>query len=236
MAQTDQESTRPDQSATKERKREFTAAEIGAIAHLYRGEIYRSTVWRTRLDTTTNWSVVTTGIAFTASFSSATASPLPLLLVSLLVSGFLMFEARRYRYFAVWRARARHMETEFYVPVLLGESIYDDDTWREILAEDYSEPRHYISFARAYGRRLRLNYVWLLGIQGLAYFGKLAIHPTALAHWSHVFPRAALGPVPGMAVIAVAIVFHLGWIVFAYATYRLERRDRKLRRSTVTMG
>ena len=29
----------------------------------YRGEMYRSTVWRTRLDTTTNWSVVTTGIA-----------------------------------------------------------------------------------------------------------------------------------------------------------------------------
>jgi hypothetical protein len=32
-----------------------SVAEIGAIAHLYRGEIYRSTVWRTRLDSTTNW-------------------------------------------------------------------------------------------------------------------------------------------------------------------------------------
>src|SRR5579863_635266 len=30
-------------------------AEIGAVAHLYRGEIYRSTVRRTRLDSTTNW-------------------------------------------------------------------------------------------------------------------------------------------------------------------------------------
>src|SRR5271165_292885 len=26
----------------------FTAAEVGALAHLYRGELYRSTVWRTR--------------------------------------------------------------------------------------------------------------------------------------------------------------------------------------------
>ena len=34
---------------------EFTVAEIGALAHLYRGEVYRSTVWRTRLDSTTNW-------------------------------------------------------------------------------------------------------------------------------------------------------------------------------------
>src|SRR5215470_18200694 len=31
-------------------KLEFSAAEIGALAHLYRGEVYRSTAWRTRLD------------------------------------------------------------------------------------------------------------------------------------------------------------------------------------------
>ena len=42
---------------------EFSAAEITALAHLYRGEVYRSTIWRTRLDTTTNWSVVTLGVA-----------------------------------------------------------------------------------------------------------------------------------------------------------------------------
>ena len=32
-----------------DRGRELSAAELGAIAHLYRGEVYRSTVWRTRL-------------------------------------------------------------------------------------------------------------------------------------------------------------------------------------------
>ena len=56
--------------------RDCSAAEITASAHLYRGEIYRSTVWRTRLDSTTNWAVVTTGIALSATFSSAEASPL----------------------------------------------------------------------------------------------------------------------------------------------------------------
>ena len=87
-------------------KPEFTAAEIGALAHLYRGEVYRSTVWRTRLDSSTNWAVVTTGIALSATYSSADASPLPLVLIGLLVTVFLLFEARRYRYFNVWRARA----------------------------------------------------------------------------------------------------------------------------------
>src|SRR6476620_7710400 len=81
------------------RKPEFSAAEIGALAHLYRGEVYRSTVWRTRLDSSTNWAVVTTGIALSATFSSSEASPLPMVLVGLLVSVFLLFESRRYRYF-----------------------------------------------------------------------------------------------------------------------------------------
>ena len=34
--------------ATPRATGEFNAAEIGALAHLYCGEIYRSTAWRTR--------------------------------------------------------------------------------------------------------------------------------------------------------------------------------------------
>ncbi|HNS86407.1 MAG TPA: DUF2270 domain-containing protein, partial [Parvularculaceae bacterium] len=62
---------------------EFDSSEIGALAHLYRGEVYRSTIWRTRLDATTNWSVVTLGLAMSISFASPAASPLPLLLVGI---------------------------------------------------------------------------------------------------------------------------------------------------------
>src|SRR5258708_18631618 len=71
----------------------FDSAEMGAIAHLYRGEVYRSTIWRTRLDNTTNWSIVTMGIALSTTFSSPEASPLPLLLVGLLLAVFLGMEA-----------------------------------------------------------------------------------------------------------------------------------------------
>ena len=55
------------------RPHEFDAATIGALAHLYRGEVYRSTIWRTRLDNTTNWAVVTLGIALSVTFSSQQA-------------------------------------------------------------------------------------------------------------------------------------------------------------------
>ena len=73
------------------------SAEVGALAHLYRAEVYRSTIWRQRLDMTTNWAVVSTGIAFSVSFANEEASPLPIVLVGLLSAMFLILEARRYR-------------------------------------------------------------------------------------------------------------------------------------------
>ena len=71
------------------------------LAHLYRGGMYRSKIWRTRLDATTNWAVATTGIALSVAFSSPTNSPLPLVLVALMSLVFLSIEARRYRYFDI---------------------------------------------------------------------------------------------------------------------------------------
>jgi uncharacterized membrane protein len=109
--------------------------------------------WRS----STNWAVVTTGIALSATYSSSEASPLPMVLVGLLVSVFLLFEARRYRYFNVWRARARLLETDFYAPMIKGEGVRRDPSWTELLAKDYVDPRYHISFARAVGRRLRTH-------------------------------------------------------------------------------
>ena len=215
---------------------EFSAAEIGALAHLYRGEVYRSTVWRTRLDSTTNWAVVTTGIALSVTYSSTEASPLPLVLVGLLVSVFLLYEARRYRYFNVWRARARLLETDFYAPMLRGEGIRLDTGWTELLAKDYREPRYHIGFARAVGRRLRRTYAWIFVIQALAYYGKLAIHPVALVSLADVWERAAIGPIPGGLVVAAGVLFHGGWVAFALATLRIEMATRSQRQSIISMG
>src|SRR5215475_2615558 len=218
------------------RKLEFTAAEIGALAHLYRGEVYRSTVWRTRLDSSTNWAVVTTGIALSATYSSAEASPLPMVLVGLLVSVFLLFEARRYRYFNVWRARARLLETDFYAPMLRGEGVQLDSGWTSLLAHDYVAPRYHISFARAIGRRLRRTYGWIFVIQAIAYYGKLAIHPNAITTLADLWERAAIGPIPGEAVVAAGVLFHGGWVAFAFVTHRIEVSSRRERKSLIAMG
>ena len=218
------------------KKAEFSAAEIGALAHLYRGEVYRSTVWRTRLDSSTNWAVVTTGIALSATFSSSQASPLPMVLVGLLVSVFLVFEARRYRYFNVWRARARLLETDFYAPMITGNGVRVDSGWTTLLAQDYVVPRYHISFVRAIGRRLRRTYAWIFVIQAIAYYGKLAIHPEPLTTLAELWERAAIGPIPGGLVIAAGVLFHGGWAVFALITLRIEIASRRERRSLIAMG
>jgi uncharacterized membrane protein len=105
----------------------FGPGELGALAHLYRGEVYRSTVWRTRLDATTNWAVVATGIALSLTFSSPEASPLPLVLVGLLIALFLSVEARRYRFFDFWRIRAHILELHLFGPILRGEGVRLDN-------------------------------------------------------------------------------------------------------------
>lgn len=202
---------------------DFSAAELGAIAHLYRGEVYRSTIWRTRLDATTNWAVATLGIALSVTFSSPDASPLPLLLVGLLCVVFLVFEARRYRYFNVWRARARWLEKHLYAPMLRGTSA-EAPAWRNTLADDYRSPAPHISMARAIGRRLRRNYVWILAIQAIAYYGKVLIHPTPIQSLSELWERAAVGPLPGMLVVLAGIAFNASWIAFAVWQYQLDRR------------
>ena len=130
--------------ATPGAKREFNAAEIGAIAHLYRGEVYRSTVWRTRLDNTTNWAVAGLGVAMSISFSHKEASALPILLMGGLMVVFLFFETRRYRYFNVWRARCRWLETNWYSPMLLGKGCPCGTGWEKVLSQDYREPQYHL--------------------------------------------------------------------------------------------
>lgn len=201
----------------------FGAAEIGALAHLYRGELYRSTVWRTRLDTTTNWAVVSTGLALSLTFSSQSASPLPLVLVGMLVAVFLSIEARRYRFFDFWRVRAHILETQFFGPILLGRGVQVGNRWNETLYEDYRRPRLHITYLDALGRRLRKNYGWIFAIQVTSYLGKLIIHPEPITSLPGLWARAAIGPIPGQLVLLAGLVFHAGWMAIAALTRRSGR-------------
>ncbi len=225
-------------SETESVRKTLNAAEIGAVAHLYRGEVYRSTIWRTRLDTTTNWAVVTLGVALSISFASPDASPLPLVLVGVLIILFLMLEARRYRYFSVWRARARWLETHFYAPLLYDGDLHMEDNWQQVLAQDYMRPRYHVGLLIAIGRRIRRNYLWILLIQSIAFAGKLAVHPTPVTSLQEALGRADVGPLPGVVVVLTGILYILTWSAIAFWSYRVDvgRATQRGKQSSDSMG
>lgn len=209
-----------DELKTEDTGPAFTGADMTALAHLYRGELYRSTVWRTRLDATTNWAVVSTGLALSLTYSSASASPLPLVLVGLLVAVFLSIEARRYRFFDFWRVRAHILETQFFGPILLGHGVQVGNGWNRILYQDYRTPRLHITYLDALGRRLRKNYLWIFAIQATAYLGKLVIHPVPITSFYELLTRASIGPIAGSIVLLAGIAFHGGWVCLAFLTLK----------------
>ncbi len=199
----------------KSDRKSLNAAEIGAVAHLYRGEVYRSVIWRTRLDITTNWAVVTLGVALSISFSSPEASPLPLILVGILIIFFLMLEARRYRFYNVFRARARWLEKHFYAPMLHDGDLHLEENWQKVLADDYARPDYHIGLMASIGRRIKRNYLWILLIQSLAYAGKIAVHPVPIQSMDDALLRTSIGPLPGWAVIAGGGLYVGSWACIA---------------------
>ena len=92
---------------------ELKASEFNtAMVHFFRAEISRANVWRQRLDATTNWAVLTTGAAITIAFSETSFHGV-IILNTLLVTLFLMIEARRYRYYELWSSRVRLLRNRF---------------------------------------------------------------------------------------------------------------------------
>ena len=201
------------------------------LAHLYRGEMYRSKIWRTRLDATTNWAVATTGISLSVAFSSAGNSPLPLVLVALMSLVFLSIEARRYRYFDIWRTRVRILEKGLYGPILRGEGVRIDNGWNRELARDYEKLQFHISFLEAMGRRLRRNYSFMFGVQAVSYVAKICIHPVEAQSLRTSWQHAAIGPIPGQVVLTFGFLFQAGLVALAVFTLKGQRAAGRVERA-----
>lgn len=184
---------------------EFTTA----MVHFFRAEVSRANVWRQRLDTTTNWAVVTTGAVISFAFTQTNISHIVILLNLLLVTMFLIIEARRYRYYELWSTRVRLMETDFFAAMLVPP-FHPSADWAETLAESLLLPHFPISTLEALGRRLRRNYLWIYNIIGAAWLASLWLVPDPIFTWAQFVKRAALGPLPGeLIVVGVTAIFAL---------------------------
>lgn len=200
----------------------FSPAEFNtAMVHFYRGEIQRSNTWRNRLDTTTNWAVITAGATLSFAFSSTTNPHFVIPINSVLVAFFLFMEARRYRYYEIWSSRVRVLETGYFAQLLGPQSAINRE-WAEHLAADLMTPHFTISEWEAVGRRLRRNYLWIFVLLAISWNLKVYLHPHPALSFDEFLSRASVGAVHGSVIFLVGVIFNLGLLIFAIATVRLR--------------
>ena len=193
-----------------------------AMVHLFRAEVSRANVWRQRLDTTTNWAVITTGAVVSLAFTQAEVSHLVILLNLLLLTIFLVTEARRYRYYERWSSRVRMMETDFFAAMLVPPFKPSPD-WAEGMAESLLHPEFPISELEALGRRLRRNYLWIYLIVGIAWLAKLSLFPQPIRYIDEIIQRASVGTLNGQLIISIVAILYILLLLLTFMTIGLRR-------------
>ena len=197
-----------------------TAGEfITVLAHFHRAEIARMAGWRDRIDRTTNWAITVVAAMLSVSLSTPTAHHGVLLFAMLLVLLLLVIEARRYRFFDVYRNRVRRLERNYFAQIFAPEAGTTTE-WVQDLGDDLRRPVFLVGHREAMSRRLRRNYCWMFLILLLAWILKTTTTnlPTNAAETRLVqsigewVGNSAIGPLPGALVILGVALFY-GWIV-----------------------
>ena len=199
-----------------------TSEFVTAMVHFFRAEIQRANVWRQRLDTTTNWAVVSTGATLSIAFSQPEIHHGIIILNTLLVLWFLFIETRRYRYYELWSYRVRLMETDFYAAMLVPP-FHPSPEWAESLAENLLSPSFPISIWEAFGRRLRRNYIWIFLILYASWVAKIGLFPQPAANLADFIQRSAVGPISGEIMIGLGFGFYASLVIVAIATISMNR-------------
>jgi uncharacterized membrane protein len=178
---------------------------VNTLAHFHRAEIGRMAGWRDRIDQTSNWAITVVAGMLSVSLSTPAAHHGVLLFAMLLVLLLLWIEARRYRFFDVYRARVRRLERHYFAQVFAPVPGADPG-WARVLARDLRTPQFLITLKAAMARRLRRNYLWMFLVLLLAWLLKISLSsPQQEGAPQAGTPRAfldmvggmALGPVPG---------------------------------------
>lgn len=188
---------------------------ITALVHLYRGELYRANSWRLRLDTTTNWAILTTAGLLSFTFSGQGHTHWVILLGIPLIFTLLAYEARRFRFFDVWRFRVRMLEENFYGPLLRRDPVSPDQNWGVTVAKDLLEPRFKLGFRAAVRARFTRNY-WVIFVLLLGAWGvKVFTEPQQARGWADIRANLeATSPSWWLPLVYVAAVIALMLVIY----------------------
>lgn len=200
----------------------FDSNLTNSYIHLYRGELGRMVSYRIRLDTTTNWSIITTAGVTTLALGDPLIPHVVFLFAMFLRFFFFHLEARRFRVYELSRHRVRVLERYFYKEMLTGET---DPTWKRDLRESLHSPRSPVSYLNALGWRLRRNYLWLYTGVFIIWFIKLDFVEGQSLSLAEFVSRADVGRLPGAATLAGVASFYLILLALSVSSsmrHRLE--------------
>ena len=201
---------------------------ITVLAHYYRGEITRMISWRDRLDRTTNWAIGALAAMLSISLATEQAHHSVLLFAMLLIHVLLMIEARRYRFFHVYRARVRLLEQEYFAP-LFAPDPDGKHTSLASLGADLRLPCFSVTLMQAMSRRLRRNYCWIFLVVLLAWLVKTTSavadgHTRFVNTMSEFLDNAAIGAIPG-AVVVAGIAGLYAWLIFVMLRFDMDEDE-----------
>ncbi|AGB45331.1 putative membrane protein [Mesorhizobium australicum WSM2073] len=198
---------------------------VTVMSHFHRAEIARMAGWRDRLDRTSNWAITVVAAMLSVSLSTASAHHGVLLFAMLLVLLLLWIEARRYRFFDVYRARVRQFERHYFAQIFSPRPDFASD-WLLILGESLRTPKFLVSQRVALARRLRRNYLHMMLILLLAWILKLStpslidqgVPVGFVGTMREAVGAAALGPIPGVVIVAVVALLYAVLLAAAFLT------------------
>jgi uncharacterized membrane protein len=180
-----------------------------AVAHLYRAEMHRMSVWRQRLDVTSNWAIILATALTTFTLGAPEIPHYTLLLGLALVFISIILEGRRYRHLHHSKWRLYLLESGFFANMLSPPKSSDPSPdWSRLLAADLRHCHFSISWLTGMRLRLRRNYLLVIGFISAVWVTKLFIHPTRVTSLAEFYARLHVGDfIPSWLVAASALIF-----------------------------
>lgn len=198
------------------------------LTHYYRAMVGRADVWRTRLDTTTNWAIGATAAIISFTLGNTSVPHYVVFIAPLMTLIFLLLEARRLTFYHLWQQRVLLLENGLVRASLQVPSEARPDAPTSVdlssaLDEHLGRTVPTMPLTKAVARRLRRVYLYLFGVQLLAWLLKLSNHPSPGASFRELRDRADIGVLSGEVVFSIGAALILAALLLAIGRGGIDR-------------
>jgi uncharacterized membrane protein len=196
------------------------------MIHFFRSETSREMAWRRRLDVSTSGAVFATGGMISFAFTSSDAGHVILLANVLLLFLFLQIEARRYQVYAKVSTRIRLIEKDYIAPLfnqiaLEPKAIAYEPHVDAQLIDSLLGQRSPVSHFEAMIWRLRINYIYLLGITYVMWLIMILNGRRGQPWLDHINQQARVGEIPGTVMFVLFASVMLTALILSLSVTRM---------------